>query len=149
VPGQPGNFIFPLPGFSLRITASRRTAESEVTVKVDFGPRKADPKKGLQTTMPFLNHMLEHIIWRGEFNLEVAVKLKDFDLKHVICEDIGITFGRVLKEHVESRLDDGLRGYGSAISTIDEALAETIISFENRAYLDFNSQGVTLPFQTE
>ncbi len=133
----------------MQIIARRKTAESEVVVKVDFGPRYANPKKGLQTTMPFLNHMLEHVIWRGEFNLEVAVELKDFDLKHVICEDIGITFGRALKEHVESRVDEGLKGYGFAVATIDEALAEAVISFENRAYFDFNAKDVSIPARTE
>lgn len=146
---ETGKPCFFCPGLILQIITKRKTAESEVIVKVDFGPRYANPKKGLQTSMPFLNHMLEHVIWRGEFNLEVTVELQDFDLKHVICEDIGITFGRALKEHVESKINEGLKGYGSAVSTIDEALAEAVVSFENRAYLDFNAKNITIPAWTE
>ena len=133
----------------MQIIAERKTAESEIVVKLDFGPRYADPKKGLKTTMPFLNHMLEHVIWRGEFNLEVGVELKDFYLFHVICEDIGITMGRAVKEYVAAKLDEGLTGYGFALATIDEALARAVISFENRAYLDFSHPGVIIPAQTE
>lgn len=133
----------------MQVIAERKTAESEIFVKLDFGPRYANPKKGLKTTMPFLNHMLEHVIWRGEFNLEVSVELKDFYLSHVICEDIGITLGKAVNEYVKARLNEGLAGYGFALATIDEALAQAAISFENRAYLDFSHPGVTIPSQTE
>ncbi len=118
-------------------------------MKLDFGPRYANPKKGLRTTMPFLNHMLEHVIGRGEFNLEVSVELKDFYLSHVICEDIGITMGKAVKEYVELRLEEGLAGYGFALAAIDEALAQAVISFENRAFLDFSHRGIIIPAQTE
>jgi len=134
----------------MQVILERKTAESEIMVKIDFGPRYADPKKGLNTTMPFLNHMLEHVIARGEFNLEVNVELKDFYLFHVVCEDIGITIGKAIKEYVESRLDDGITGYGSASAIIDEALSQSVISFENRAYLDFyHPDEVVIPSQTE
>lgn len=140
------------PGFfrrAMQIIAERKTAESEIYVKLDFGPRSPHPKKGLKTTLPFLNHMLEHVIWRGEFNLEVNVELKDFYLTHVICEDIGITMGKAIHEYMRAKVNEGVVGYGFALATIDEALAQAAISFENRAYLDFSHPGVIIPAQTE
>ncbi len=133
----------------MQVTARRKTAESEIMVKVDFGSRYEDPKKGLQTTIPFFNHMLEHVLARGEFNLAVNVELKELYLTHVIFEDVGITLGRAIKEYVESRLQDGLVGFGSAFAVIDEALAQAVISFENRAYLDFSHPGIIIPLQIE
>ncbi len=133
----------------MKVTANRKTAESDIRVTVEFGPRRAEPKKGLQTTMPFLNHMLEHIAARGEFNLEVSVQLSDIYLYHVVCEDIGMTLGEVLREYVEARLDEGVKGYGFSLATIDEALARVVVSFENRAYLNVSSPGVSIPAQTE
>jgi len=133
----------------MSFTATRKTAESEITVKLDFGPRRGDAKKGLQTTMPFFNHMLEQLIWRGEFNMEVNVVLKDFILYHVICEDVGITLGRALAAAVEKRREAGLRGYGFALAAIDEALARAVLSFEGRAYFSFTAEGLTVPTQTE
>ena len=133
----------------MQVIAERKTAESEVTVKLDFGPLYADPKKGLKTTLPFLNHMLEHVIWRGEFNLEVSIALKDFALYHLVCEDTGITLGKAVNEYVRLKRDAGLAGYGFALATIDEALARAVISFENRACLDFSHPGVIIPAQTE
>ncbi|NMB42400.1 MAG: imidazoleglycerol-phosphate dehydratase [Firmicutes bacterium] len=133
----------------MQVISERKTAESEIIVKLDFGPRYADPKAGLKTTMPFLNHMLEHVIWRGEFNLEVSVELSDFHLFHVICEDIGMTLGRAVNEYVKLKREEGLAGYGFALATIDEALARSVISFESRAYLNFSHPGVAIPAQTE
>ncbi len=133
----------------MKVTANRKTAESDIRVTVDFSPRVSEPKKGLQTTMPFLNHMLEHISARGELNLEVSVQLSDIYLYHVVCEDIGMTLGEALRGYVEARLENGLKGYGFSLATIDEALARVVISFENRAYLGFSSPGVSIPAQTE
>ncbi len=131
-------------------TATRKTAESEIGVRLDFGPRRLEAKKGLQTTLPFFNHMLEQLSWRGEFNLEVNVVLKEFLLYHVICEDVGITVGRAMHDAVEARRETGLRGYGFAFATIDEALARAVLSFEGRASLHFTvAPGVLLPPQTE
>ncbi len=133
----------------MKVTARRKTSESDIHVTLDFGPRVADPKQGLQTTLPFLNHMLEHIIARGQFNMEVSVQLSDFYLYHVVCEDIGMTLGQAVREYVQARLDDGLKGYGYSLATIDEALARVVISFEERALLDFTSPGLSIPPQTE
>ncbi len=134
----------------MEIIARRKTAESEVEVALNLGPRLDDPKKGLSTTLPFLNHMLEHIMWRGEFNLRVEVKLSGFYLSHVVCEDIGLTVGRALKKTVEDGLEKGVKGYGFAYATIDEALARAVLSFENRALLDFScAPGVEVPAHTE
>ena len=147
--GVPARAFVLLCRVNLQVCCERKTAESAIVVKLDFGPRHAAPKKGLQTTMPFFNHMLEQVIWRGEFNLEVNVELQDFYLSHVICEDIGITMGTAVKEYVERKLPDGLAGYGFALATIDEALARAVISFENRAYFDFTHSGIIIPAQTE
>lgn len=135
--------------FMPQVTAIRKTTESIITVKLAFGPRQVEPKKNLNTTIPFLNHMLEQVLWRGEFNLEVNVELRDFYLYHVVCEDVGITFGKAVKEYIDFYLEKGIKGFGSAFAVIDEAMAQAAISFENRAYLDFHHPGVNIPFQTE
>ena len=133
----------------MSFSATRKTAESEIVVKIDFGTRVTEPKKALRTPMPFFNHMLEQLIWRGEFNLDVNVTLEDFLLYHVICEDVGTAVGQAMRAAVEARRESGIRGYGFAFATIDEALARAVLSFEGRAYLDFTAAGLTIPPQTE
>ena len=71
-----------------RIKVTRKTTESEMNVVLDFAPLKKDYRKYIKTPIPFLNHMIEHIAWRGEVNIDVDLKLDEFVLTHVICEDL-------------------------------------------------------------
>ena len=59
----------------MQVMARRKTAESEIVVEVDFGPRYENPKEGLLTTIPFFNHMMEQSFALGVFNLDVNVEI--------------------------------------------------------------------------
>ncbi|PWI58692.1 imidazoleglycerol-phosphate dehydratase [Sulfoacidibacillus thermotolerans] len=118
-------------------------------ITLDRGPRDPDAKQKLASPLPFFNHMLEHVAWRGQMNITLTVQLDHFDLVHVITEDVGITLGRAVKEYVERNAANGIVGYGSAYGVIDESLARAVISFENRAYFDFTRENVELPEQME
>ena len=131
------------------VRVTRTTSESEIAVTLDRGPRDANAKRRLNTPLPFFNHMLEHIAWRGEINLGIEVALDHFDLAHLVTEDVGIAFGRAVKEYIEQNADRGIVGYGSAYGVIDEAMARAALSFENRAHLDFAPGAVALPERTE
>lgn len=124
------------------IKVIRKTTESEMTVTLDFSPLKSNYREYINTGITFLNHMIEHIAWRGGFNIEVNVKLDKFVLTHVIAEDLGIALGKAVREYILST--DGVQGYGDAVGIIDEAKAQCAVSFEERAYcdIDFNSIGV-------
>ena len=129
------------------ITVKRKTTESEMVVKLDFSGVKSDYREKINTPIPFLNHMIEHIVWRGGFNIEVSVKLDKFLLTHVICEDLGIALGKAVAEYVKKT--DGVRGYGDAIGIIDEAKAETAISFESRALTIIDDSRINMPAMVE
>lgn len=124
------------------IKVTRKTTESEMTVTLDFSPLKSNYREYINTGITFLNHMIEHIAWRGGFNIEVNVKLDKFVLTHVIAEDLGIALGKAVREYILST--DGVQGYGDAVGIIDEAKAQCAVSFEERAYcdIDFNGIGV-------
>lgn len=115
-----------------KIKVVRKTTESEMEVILDFSSVKPDYRDKINTPLPFLNHMIEHIVWRGGFNAEVSCKTAQFTLTHVICEDLGIAFGKACAEYI--RRSEGVHGFGDAIGIIDEAKAETAISFESRAF---------------
>lgn len=129
------------------ITVKRKTTESEMVVKLDFSDIKSDYREKINTPIPFLNHMIEHIVWRGGFNIEVSVKLDKFLLTHVICEDLGIALGKAVAEYVKNT--DGVKGYGDAIGIIDEAKAETAISFESRALAIIDDSRIENPSMVE
>ncbi len=91
--------------------------------------------------------MIEHIAWRGEVNIDVDLKLDEFVLTHVICEDLGIALGKAAKEYIDRT--DGARGFGDAVGIIDEAKAECALSFESRAYCDIDYHGIELSEKVE
>lgn len=122
------------------IKVIRKTTESEMTVTLDFSPLKSNYREYINTGITFLNHMIEHIAWRGGFNIEVNVKLDKFVLTHVIAEDLGIALGKAVREYILST--DGVQGYGDAVGIIDEAKAQCAVSFEERAYCDMDFNGI-------
>jgi imidazoleglycerol-phosphate dehydratase len=132
-----------------KIKVVRKTTESEMSVVLDFSPLRADYRDKINTTLPFLNHMLEHIAWRAEVNIETDVKLAKFTLTHLICEDLGIALGKAFAEYVRRNTAKGLTGYGDAIGIIDEAKAQTALSFESRAYFHIDYHGNKLAEKVE
>ena len=130
-----------------RICVTRKTTESEMNVVFDFSPIKPDYRKKIKTPITFLNHMIEHIAWRGEFNIEIDLSLDEFTLTHVIAEDLGIAMGKAAREYI--RRTDGVMGFGDAIGIIDEARALCAISFEERAYFGIDYNGIELTEKVE
>lgn len=127
------------------IKITRNTTESNIIVTIEKGPIAADYRSKINTPIPFLNHMIEHIVWRSGINITVEVTLDRFDLAHVVCEDVGMTIGKGILEYIQK---NGATGYGDGIGIIDEALALCAISFEGRSQLFFDKK-VAIPAQTE
>lgn len=130
-----------------KIKVTRTTTESEMGIVLDFSPLKADYRKAINTPVTFLNHMIEHIAYRGGFNIETAIKLDEYALSHVICEDLGIALGKAVKEYIDTT--DGAVGFGDAVGIIDEARASCAVSFESRAYIDIDYHDCDVPVTTE
>lgn len=131
------------------VSVTRKTTESEMRVLCDFSSLAADYRAKINTPYPFLNHMIEHIAYRAGITVETDVNLNTFVLSHVIFEDLGIAFGKALKSYVCENCQEGVVGFGNGIGIIDEAYAEAAISFEDRAYFDFDNQAGSIPEMTE
>ncbi|OQB13766.1 MAG: Imidazoleglycerol-phosphate dehydratase [Firmicutes bacterium ADurb.Bin193] len=131
------------------IKVERKTTESHMTVILDFSPITADYRSRIKTPMPFLSHMIEHIVWRGGFLVSTDVRLDEFVLGHVICEDLGICLGKAVGKYVSAMTDEGVAGYGAGLGIIDEAKAECAVSFESRAYADIDLGGLAIPDEVE
>lgn len=119
-----------------KVTAVRRTTESVVCVAIEKGAVAADYRSKIRTPLPFLNHMIEHIVWRSGLNIDINIDMPDFQLIHLVTEDVSMTLGKAVGEFVRVNCPSG---YGFAFGIIDEAKASAVISFEDRALLDFNS----------
>ena len=118
------------------VTVTRKTTESYINVTLTQGALDKDYRSKIDTSIPFLNHMIEHIVYRSGINLALDIKLDKFHLTHVIAEDIGITIGRAIAEFVSQNQPTG---FGDAVAIIDEAKASAAISFESRSLFDFSS----------
>ncbi len=120
-----------------KITVTRKTTESSVKVTITKGAISPDYRSKITTPLPFLNHMIEHIVWRSGLNIETEINMPDFQLTHLVTEDLSMALGKAVGEFVKL---NKASGYGFSFGIIDEAKCSAVISFEDRALLDFTSE---------
>jgi imidazoleglycerol-phosphate dehydratase len=113
-----------------QIRINRETRESKIIVSID---RKERREFSIDTSIQFLNHMIETLAWRACMNIDASFTAKNFRLTHVICEDTGIALGKAIAELAQKNICDGINGAGFSIMAIDEAMAIACISIEGRA----------------
>ncbi len=133
----------------MEIIVKRKTNESLMSVRINDGARDPEAKDYLNTPLTFYNHMMEQIAWRSELNIYLDVTLDNFALNHVICEDLGITFGKAIGEMMDRKQKMGAPGYGYSYGNIDESMARCVIGFEKRAYLDLDYNDIIVPESVE
>ncbi len=118
----------------------RRTNETDVSISLNLdgqGTSKID------TAVPFLDHMLDHLAVHGLLDLEVlATGDTEIDDHHTV-EDIGIVLGQALAQAIGDKR--GIARYGSAILPMDEALVMVALDFSGRPLLVCDAP---LPSQT-
>jgi len=113
-----------------RATIERTTSETQVKVELVLD---GTGRGQIQTTIPFLDHMLTLLAKHGFFDLTVQAKGDtDIDDHHTI-EDIGIVIGDALKQALGSK--EGIRRFGWASVPLDEALAQVTVDLSGRPYL--------------
>ena len=111
----------------------RKTRETEVLLHLNVDGTGASK---VETTIPFLNHMLEAWAKHGLMDLTVeAHGDTDVDLHHTV-EDVAICLGKAFKEAVGDK--KGIVRYGTAFVPMDEALVSTALDISGRPYLVFN-----------
>ncbi len=141
-----GNHVLKASRFG--ISCQRITREIIIDVDIDSGERYPDINEKLKTPLHFLNHMIEHISWRSCMNIGVSLNVTHYPFGHAICEDVGMTMGYAFAEFWRQQASDGVNGDGEAIGIIDEAMARTVISFEDRSQCHITST-VTIPERVE
>ncbi len=111
----------------------RKTNETNIRIRLVID---GEGHAGVNTGVPFLDHMLTLMAAHGFFDLDIqATGDTEVDDHHTV-EDIGIVLGDSFKEGVGERV--GIRRYGRAIVPMDEALASVVIDFSNRPCLVYN-----------
>lgn len=113
---------------------SRKTGETDVTVKIDLdGSGKAD----ISTGIGFFDHMLTALTVHSGFDITVKAVGDLYVDSHHTVEDTGIVLGQAFKEAIGDR--KGIERYGSAYIPMDEALGFASLDISNRPFLVFKA----------
>jgi imidazoleglycerol-phosphate dehydratase len=111
----------------------RKTRETEILLQLNVD---GTGDASVETTIPFLNHMLEAMGKHGLLDLKVSARGDtEVDLHHTV-EDVGICLGKALFEALGERR--GIVRFGTAHVPMDEALASVHLDISGRPYLSFN-----------
>ena len=108
----------------------RKTRETDIKLSINLdgkGTYKVD------TSIPFLDHMLSLMTRHGPLDLEIHAK-GDTDVAfHHLIEDIGVVLGDAINRALGKKLR--IRRYGEASTPMDESLSQVVIDLSGRPYL--------------
>ncbi len=135
----------PLGGLSVearegrRVTVSRRTRETDITLTLDLdGTGAAD----VQTGVGFYDHLLGSFAHHGLFDLTIQVT-GDLEVdEHHTVEDVALVLGGALAAAIGDRA--AIARFGEASVPMDEALATAVVDVGGRPYAVLD-----LPFRGE
>ena len=105
----------------------RDTKETKISLKLVID---GSGQSGVDTGIPFLDHMLDLVARHGLFDLEIVAKGDLAVDYHHTVEDVGIVLGQAVKEAIGDKR--GLRRYGFFIAPMDECLSRVAMDLSNR-----------------
>jgi len=108
----------------------RKTTETDIALDIDLDKSAASR---IDTTIPFLNHMLELFARHGQFKLVVKSKGDTEIDDHHLVEDLGICLGQAVVQALGKKT--GINRYGSASVPMDESLCRVDMDICGRPYL--------------
>ena len=114
---------------------SRKTSETSINVGINID---GSGKANLNSSIGFLDHMLDQIARHGLFDLNVEAQGDLHIDAHHTVEDIGITLGQAFTKALGERT--GIRRYGHAYVPLDEALSRVVLDISGRPGLEFSAQ---------
>lgn len=113
----------------------RKTNETDIKLQLSID---GEGQSDIETSVPFLNHMLDLFTKHGRFDLSVDAK-GDIEIDdHHTTEDIGICLGQALREALGDKI--GIKRYGNAFVPMDETLAQVVVDLSNRPHLEMRAQ---------
>lgn len=113
----------------------RKTNETDIKMQFAID---GEGQSNIETSVPFLNHMLDLFTKHGNFDLTIDAK-GDIEIDdHHTSEDVGICLGQALREALGDKR--GIKRYGNAFVPMDEALAQVVIDLSNRPHLEMRAE---------
>jgi imidazoleglycerol phosphate dehydratase HisB len=113
----------------------RTTTETDVQISLTID---GSGKRDIDTSIGFLDHMLEQFTKHGLFDLEIkAAGDTHFDDHHIV-EDIGIVLGQAFNIAIGDKR--GINRYGFFILPMDDTLTTVAFDFAGRYSFGFDVQ---------
>lgn len=112
----------------------RESKETNISMRIDLDNRPDDFK--IDSSVPFLDHMLTHISVHGSIGLDVQGK-GDLEIdSHHLVEDSGIVLGQILRKVLGDM--KGIFRYGHFTLPMDESLVDVAMDFSGRSHLHYS-----------
>jgi len=113
----------------------RATRETEIEVELNIDGTGVHD---IQTSIPFLDHMLSQLARHGYFDLNIRAKGDiEIDYHHTV-EDMGIALGEAFSKAMGDK--KGIRRFAQASVPLNEALAHCGGDTGGRAFVVFNGE---------
>ncbi len=116
-----------------RAKIERKTTETDIKLSLNID---GAGKYKIDSSVPFLDHMLSLMTRHGHFDLNVQAKGDTHVDYHHTVEDVGIVLGQAFRQALGDM--KGIARYGFAKVPMDEALAETVVDISGRPGLVYN-----------
>jgi imidazoleglycerol-phosphate dehydratase len=113
----------------------RKTNETEIKIKLNVD---GTGQHGIDTGIPFFDHMLIQIAVHGSFDLEIQAKGDLAVDQHHVIEDVGLALGEAFHQALGPK--QGIERMGQAFVPMDESLCRVIVDLSGRPYLVFQSE---------
>ncbi len=112
---------------------TRSTLETQIIADINID---GSGLSRLDTSIPFLDHMLDQVARHGLIDLTIHCKGDLHIDAHHSVEDIGITLGQAFAQALGDK--KGVRRYGHAVIPLDEALSRVTVDLSGRPGLFFD-----------
>jgi len=107
----------------------RKTKETDIKIAINLD---GEGKYSIDTSIPFLDHMLSLMSKHGLLDMRIKAKGDiDVDYHHTV-EDVGIVLGKAVKQALGDM--KGISRYGQASVPMDEAIASVSLDISGRPY---------------
>lgn len=111
----------------------RKTKETDVVLELNLDGKG---EYGIDTSIPFLDHMLSHISKHGLLDLTLRARGDMEAGPHHMMEDVGIALGKALVEALGEKV--GIARYSSQVIPMDEALTLVALDISGRGLSVFD-----------
>lgn len=111
----------------------RNTSETQISLELNLDQ---SGKRKIQTSLPFLDHMLDLFAKHAGVSLTVRAKGDTHIDDHHLVEDLGIALGLAMKEALGNK--KGIYRYGNFLLPMDESLAYVVVDLGGRPYFVYD-----------